>query len=352
MAQKERLNMSDFTKELNIIDFLGIGIPGCTLVLLLMGDQVEALLWANFFGTTCSELTRAIILIILGYIVGMLIHEIGDVIEKALWRIIWLDPKAYAAYAVGLNDITKKLEKDGKKAPKRAGWIIKLYCKHNKSSSENKCEDKLQHVLEFLKIFLSFAIIVLLLYYFVLLFVMALDTASKTLDVDSIKSLNMVFSISNFKISLYLVIIIISLLLGVTLLKLCKHISDINHVRSQNPYIQTYVAGYGNSSKRILFDGFRVTMRNLLVVIVIINLFSIWKPISAYQQICGALASSNQSAERDSRIFVLCSVAVVLLMFIRYCHYSFLKYKYSYEDYLKKHMEKQEGNTPEDAKPQ
>lgn len=88
MTQKERFNMGDFTKELNIIDFLGIGIPGCALVLLIMGGQVEILLWANFFGTECSELTRAIILIILGYIVGMLIHEIGDVIEKILWRII------------------------------------------------------------------------------------------------------------------------------------------------------------------------------------------------------------------------------------------------------------------------
>lgn len=39
--------MSDFFKELNIIDILGIGVPGCLLVLLLGGDQTAALLWSS-----------------------------------------------------------------------------------------------------------------------------------------------------------------------------------------------------------------------------------------------------------------------------------------------------------------
>ena len=117
MDRKERTNMSDFTKELNIIDFLGIGIPGCTLVLLLIGNNVEPLLLVNYFGSTCSELTRAIILIILGYIVGMLIHEVGDVIEKIMWHIKWLDPKTYAAYAVGAEELSDALNSDRRTLP-------------------------------------------------------------------------------------------------------------------------------------------------------------------------------------------------------------------------------------------
>jgi hypothetical protein len=41
--------VKDFFKELNIIDILGIGVPGCLLVLLLGGDQTAELLWMEQF---------------------------------------------------------------------------------------------------------------------------------------------------------------------------------------------------------------------------------------------------------------------------------------------------------------
>lgn len=345
MTQKERFNMGDFTKELNIIDFLGIGIPGCALVLLIMGGQVEILLWANFFGTECSELTRAIILIILGYIVGMLIHEIGDVIEKILWRIIWLDPKTYAAYVVGLDDLTETLKSAQKDTPAMDyGKENLLSIIHTKWTSNPKRTKWTQYIFAALMAFLSLFIISFILYNFILFFVNALESISKTLDPTYAQNLSTIFSITNYKMILYPVGLIITILLGVAFLVLYKHTAKIQHVRLQNPYIQTSVAGYGNSSKRVLFDGFRVTMRNFLITIMIINLYSTWKPISAYQIICKALALPADNAQQDSSVVIQCFFAVILLIIIRYFHYSYLKYKYSYEDYLKKHIEKQNGN--------
>lgn len=97
--------MGDFIKELNIIDFLGIGIPGCVLVLLLTGDEVGLQLWETVFGTTYGEITHGLLLAIGGYIAGMLVQEIGDLVEKGMWCCPLLDPKTYAAHAVGENRI-------------------------------------------------------------------------------------------------------------------------------------------------------------------------------------------------------------------------------------------------------
>jgi hypothetical protein len=44
-SQTECDPMTELFKELNIIDILGICVPGCLLVLLLGGDQTAALLW-------------------------------------------------------------------------------------------------------------------------------------------------------------------------------------------------------------------------------------------------------------------------------------------------------------------
>ena len=83
--------MKDYFKELNIIDILGIGVPGCLLLLLLGGDQTAELLWMDQFDN--HPLAFGIVLIIVGSLAGMLLQELGDMIEKGLWLIPCLDPK-------------------------------------------------------------------------------------------------------------------------------------------------------------------------------------------------------------------------------------------------------------------
>ena len=56
--------MTELFKELNIIDILGIGVPGCLLVLLLGGDQTAALLWADQFQG--NVLAFAVLLLVAG----------------------------------------------------------------------------------------------------------------------------------------------------------------------------------------------------------------------------------------------------------------------------------------------
>ena len=68
-----------------------------------------------------------------------------------------------------------------------------------------------------------------------------------------------------------------------------------------------------NCKKRVVFDCFHLMMRNLILVIALLN----------YMQ--AAKLSIPQCVER----------IIVVIMLVRYMHYSYLKYKYSYEDYLK-----------------
>ena len=104
--------MSDYVKDLNIVDFLGIIVPGSILVLLIAGDNAPLfLLWSSYFGADASPIVRGIFLAIAGYLAGMILHEIGDLAEKGVWCFTALDPKAYAINAVGIDELSKAAKK-------------------------------------------------------------------------------------------------------------------------------------------------------------------------------------------------------------------------------------------------
>lgn len=92
--------MKDFVKEFTVIDFLGMLPAGVLVILLLSYDWSEHLLWQGYFGDTCGEATKLAILLVAGYFVGMLLHELGDWVERALFHFQWLDPRRWAAYRV------------------------------------------------------------------------------------------------------------------------------------------------------------------------------------------------------------------------------------------------------------
>lgn len=79
--------MESFTKELTVIDFIGILLPGCYLVLLWSGEISLSVIWTGYFGDECGEITKAAFLIICGYIVGSLIHQLAGMIERLVWHI-------------------------------------------------------------------------------------------------------------------------------------------------------------------------------------------------------------------------------------------------------------------------
>ena len=93
--------MTDIIKEFNMIDVLGILLPGALLTALF---GTEFGLWARislYFGVTLTTGMVSAILIIAGFAFGCLLHELGDLVEKFLWSSKLLSPKTYAAIRSG-----------------------------------------------------------------------------------------------------------------------------------------------------------------------------------------------------------------------------------------------------------
>lgn len=83
--------MGDFIKELNIIDFLGLLLPGSFLLLMVNYTQTHKLTGLEF---TAADI---IFLIVGGYVVGSLLHDVWELIELAIWKVIvFFDPKVHA----------------------------------------------------------------------------------------------------------------------------------------------------------------------------------------------------------------------------------------------------------------
>ena len=301
--------MGDFIKELNIIDFLGIGVPGCLLILLLAGNETCFLLWGSLFGTECSEVTRSIFLIIAGYVVGMIIQEIGDIIEKGLWSCIWFDPKTYAAYAVGADRIRKAI---GDKQIEE------------KSMGNGR-----------VKACTGIVAMGGLLFSAVILLRNAIESACLMALRTGIGGEISKLSIKGFVPAFLCCIGVLSFVAYVAINRKKYNVEDINFVRKSNPYIQTQLVGEGNASKRTLYDGFRFVMRNLIIVSAIVNLYSIWRPISIYQQVGAYLVANTENLQDNLFYIEFFFSAVIAIMFVRYYHYAFLRYKYSFEDFLK-----------------
>lgn len=99
----------------------------------------------------------------------------------------------------------------------------------------------------------------------------------------------------------------------------------IDCVRQLNPVIQSRLVNKGNYQKRQVFDGFHVIMRNMIIVISVTEIY-----VYFFSETNSKLYELLQNFSR----FGPATFIVFLLMFVRYYHYSYLKYKYSFENYL------------------
>lgn len=109
--------MGDIVKEFNMIDLLGLMLPGAFLTI-IFGQELGA--WAtlrDFWGTGNCTGVISVIILVGGYFVGMLLHEMGDLLEKILWLNPLTNPRMYAALATGLSDRYNELCND-ENAPK------------------------------------------------------------------------------------------------------------------------------------------------------------------------------------------------------------------------------------------
>ena len=250
--------MGDFIKELNIIDFLGLLLPGSFLLLMVNYTQTHKLTGLEF---TAADI---IFLIVGGYVVGSLLHDVWEFIELAIWKVIvFFDPKVHA-----VKNAERVQKKARIKLKKKASITLK---KKARIKLKKKANITLKNCVE---------------KYF-------------SIKVGMEKSLP-------FK----------------------WNTNDNVWIREADSLIQTALVEKGNYRKRIVFDGFHVMMRNLfytsILTIVIPLLVGI--PVPLYEFLSEYI--------KNSFAVVIIIVAGLALMAWRSGHYAYLKYKYSYEDFM------------------
>lgn len=308
--------MTDVIKELNIIDFLGIIVPGCILVLLITGDHTALLLWRDYFGPEATAFIRGLFLLIAGYLAGMVLHEIGDLIEKGMWCLHALDPKAYAANAVGAEAIEEAMVSAGILGEDRA---------------EQTCDCVIPPRI---KGALGCVGMLAVLFFSSVGFCMAMSASLRICAPSGDASVGW-RTYSGVSVMLALCVGIVAAV-AIAFKRRSRNVwKDIQNVCVLNPQIQTYLANHGTHSKQTMFDSFRHVMRNLLIAIAITNACSIWHPVDVYRDIAGYfLRQANM--QRDFFWLCLWFSLVVMVMFIRYNHFAFLRYKYGFEIFLEK----------------
>lgn len=290
--------MGDFIKELTIIDFLGMIVPGGMLVLLFSRDYELQSIWSDYFGNYTTA--NVIILLIAGYLIGMLIHELGDIFEKQIWKMNKLNPRYYAAKEVFLN----------------VGEKYKCFDSTEWQAFKKRCKKDGRSNQEWKQMLLS--VVLLGIFCLALLFLPFFLTMLKKGESIGI-------------IILVLFVVAIYALTVFCLIRTKKNDdTEIMGYLKQNASIQTEVFGKGTAAKRQIFDGFYCVMRNFLIVIGITNVYSVVMMISGKDS--NLLSVVDTFYQDWVQIFIY--YIVVVGMIHRCWHYACLKYKYAYEDYL------------------
>ncbi|WP_294829714.1 hypothetical protein [uncultured Gemmiger sp.] len=250
--------MGDFIKELNIIDFLGLLLPGSFLLLMVNYTQTHKLTGLEF---TAADI---IFLIVGGYVVGSLLHDVWELIELAIWKVIvFFDPKVHAV-------------KNAERVQKKARITLK-----KKASITLKKKARI--------------------------------TLKKKVNITLKNCVEKYFSI---KVGM-----------GKSL-PFKWNTNDNVWIREADPLIQTALVEKGNYRKRIVFDGFHVMMRNLLCTSILIKVIThcvgIPNPLNEFLR---------EYINNPDAVCVIITVSGFLMAW-RSWHYAYLKYKYSYEDFM------------------
>ena len=293
--------MTDIIKEFNMIDVLGILLPGALLTALF---GTEFGLWARislYFGVTLTTGMVSAILIIAGFAFGCLLHELGDLVEKFLWSSKLLSPKTYAAIRSGyaahfidrnqalLEELEKKESENepftlrtvlalafligGGLAALLGGWWflgglaagLVLLDRKGRFYRERVCT------------------------------LVAGSVDRTVLALRAIGRNNMVMSF------------------------------DLAAKNAENKQHMEAVI-----RKRDLFEGFKAMARNLMLALILLGVYG------AYT---GGILHDIRGDIFDAPAKVVISIAVMALLALRYYHYSYLKYKYSYEDLMRMEQE-------------
>lgn len=291
--------MGDFIKDLNIIDFLGMLLPGAFVALCFSIQHPGA--WqvlANAFGCELSVSMRIAVILVAGYVAGMLLHELGDRLEKLLWHVPILNPRLYAAHRTTL------LKREAESINAESQWNQTCSPKFFESM---KLLWKEWKMCVFTPISASAVIAVLLMAACALPLrwgVMLGIVLSAVLYVANVWALRDRFQVDSGGE-------------GYTIQAIRRVLEGDAEYYSHAKQDQE------SQRKRNLFDGFRSSARNLLLALIFLRAYATAKE--------GNLCSLIQTQMGKFPTQFVTGGAMLLLL-IRYYHYSYLKYKYCYED--------------------
>lgn len=281
--------MSSFFKNFSLLDTLSILLPGTCAVLIFGYDIPWALLWEGYFDNPPSESIKLTLLIALGYFVGIIVHEMSNLLEKLLWRCSALNPRWHAYFSVQGHEFNA---------------CIKPFVNQSDRASFTPYVDKVLSIcgwtLGGVILFLSATLLLPNTPFYFLLLGCVIITLPLT-----------------------------HLLVFKIISAICKVAPQINasEIHYIDRRIQTELSAHTqNENKRLLFDSFHCLMRNLIMLLAVVNL---------YLRLCGPssmLYTTVYNIHYSSRGYALYSI-LFLLIIICYFRYSYLKYKYSFEDY-------------------
>ncbi len=291
--------MGDFIKDLNIIDFLGMLLPGAFVALCFSIQHPGA--WqvlANAFGCELSVSMRIAVILVAGYVAGMLLHELGDRLEKLLWHVPILNPRLYAAHWTTL--LKREVESAGAAARRGKACSPKLF-------KSMKLVWKKWKLCVFNSFVASAVIAVLLM-------------AACALPLWG----GVVLGIALFAVLCIANAWVLGDRFQVDSGGEGYTIQAIRRVLEGDAEYYSHAKQDKESQrKRNLFDGFRSSARNLLLALIFLRAYATARE--------GNLCSLIQTQMgRFPTQFVI--GGAMLLLVIRYYHYSYLKYKYCYED--------------------
>lgn len=285
--------MSDLLKEFKMTDLLGMMMPGA-FVVLLFGWEFG--LWERMGSRTVfpkGEIFLSVAVLVAGYAVGMLIHELADWLEKCMWQEPIIDPRTLAVLTSGY--VSKKKDK--------LKTLAEL-----KEAYESICAKT------------------------VIIFVLLGAIAGLSIGGMGGGMCGAVMSL--------VVYAVLRCSMEKKQCELCEQIADelaknkarVMDARQDNGVLsyrsQAHV--YGSEEyermvlrKRDLFDGFRTMARNIFLTVLLLGGYS----SLTHDKLAGL---RQNILERPTVLGLI--VVVMVLLAVRFYHYTYLRYKYIYED--------------------
>lgn len=327
--------MEYLLKKINMIDILGMMIPGAVLMLAFEKDLAIMSTLASCMGPgiTGENILWIVMFVSLSYVVGMLLHEMGSILQKLMWKSRLFDPRVYASIQTGL--IYNYPHEEAIKQGKADEASSKKAEKQGETDNRNGFEKFVDRTGDFIKTILAVAI-----FFFVLYFAFGFQTLKK--GAVCFGAMILICTILQRKYLWDAWNKVYKSALGN---KFGKKQGQDNNKLSELIRDEVEIKHYSkgdeeNMRKRSLFDGYQSLARSFLITLVVLQVYVYFTPdktasflVRMYEGICA----------RKGFLFV--RYFFVIGTILRFWRYSCNKFTYIYNGYRRYWDEKEKNKT-------